>query len=364
MPSATTSLVPRGDDSLQRWLARPPKRLSLATLPTPVERCTALDRGRASVWVKRDDQSSPIYGGGKVRKLEYVLANPPHDGDTPVLSLGGTGSHHLLAVALFLAETGRTLHALTFDQVMTPHVRTGLAVLASLGTQFWHSRTRAGIPLAWLRYQLWQRPTRRGVYMPPGASDGLGGLGFVAAGQELATQIAAGELPHPGRIYVTGGSAGTSAGLAIGLAAAGIATHIRIISAVETIGFNRLMYTRMLAQIFTCMRKHGFDRGGRVGAFLREAGVTWSIDHSQVGPGYAVPTAAGKQALATASNGGLNLETTYTGKCVAAMLKELETIDGPVLFWNTHAANDLRPRIVEGWESKLPPVLARAVRLD
>ncbi|MGB1274823.1 MAG: hypothetical protein ACPG77_03655, partial [Nannocystaceae bacterium] len=199
-----------------------------------------------------------------------------------------------------------------------------------------------------------------------GLGDGLGGLGFVAAGQELATQIAAGELPHPGRIYVTGGSAGTSAGLAIGLAAAGVATHIRIISAVETIGFNRLMYTRMLAQIFTCMRKHGFDRGGRVGAFLREAGVTWSIDHSQVGPGYAVPTAAGKQALATASNGGLNLETTYTGKCVAAMLKELETeaIDGPVLFWNTHAANDLRPRIVEGWESKLPPVLARAVRLD
>ncbi len=328
-----------------------------------MERCQALDRGRARVWVKRDDLSSDIYGGGKVRKLEYVLANPPHNTDAPVLSLGGTGSHHLLAVALFLAPMGRTLHALTFDQVMTPHVRMGLSVLASLGTQFWHARTRTGLPLAWLRYQLFQRPTRRGVYMPPGASDGLGGLGFVAAGVELGRQIADGELPHPGRIYVTGGSAGTSAGLAIGLSIAGVATHIRIISAVETIGFNRLMYTRMLGQVFSCMRKHGFEARGRVGGLLREAGVTWSIDHSQVGPGYAVPTPAGKQAIAAAGRGGMQLETTYTGKCVAAMLHEFEAddVEGPVVFWNTHASNDLRPRVTPGWRDKLPPVLARAI---
>lgn len=356
-------MAPTDEHVLAPWLPHMPQRLSLAKLPTPVERCTALDRGRARVWVKRDDLSSDIYGGGKVRKLEYVLANSPHNTDAPVLTLGGTGSHHLLAVALFLAESGRTLHALTFDQVMTPHVRTGLAVLASLGTQFWHSRTRVGLPLAWLRYQLFQRPARRGVYMPPGASDGLGGLGFVAAGRELAQQIADGELPHPGRIYVTGGSAGTSAGLAIGLALCGIATHIRIISAVETMGFNRLMFGRLLGLIYSCMRKHGFAGRGRVSGLLREAGVSWSIDHSQVGPGYAVPTEAGRQAITVAGEGGLSLETTYTGKCVAAMLNELEgdDVEGPVLFWNTHAGNDLSPRIVAGWQQRLPPVLARAV---
>ena len=69
------------DVDLSPYLERSPRRLSLAQLPTPVQRVPGLDVGSAEVWVKRDDASSDIYGGGKVRKLEWVLANPPYDGD-------------------------------------------------------------------------------------------------------------------------------------------------------------------------------------------------------------------------------------------------------------------------------------------
>jgi 1-aminocyclopropane-1-carboxylate deaminase/D-cysteine desulfhydrase-like pyridoxal-dependent ACC family enzyme len=52
---------------------------ALASLPTPVEPWTELARqlGVRSLFVKRDDLSGEAYGGNKVRKLEFLLAEKP-----------------------------------------------------------------------------------------------------------------------------------------------------------------------------------------------------------------------------------------------------------------------------------------------
>jgi D-cysteine desulfhydrase len=355
--AATTAATTLG--GLERLLASPPARLRLARLPTPVERVPGLDVGGAEVWVKRDDASSEIYGGGKVRKLEWVLANPPFDGDQPILSVGGVGSHHLLALALFLRQQGRSLHALTFTQALTPHVRTNLAALVSSGARLWNVPTRALLPLAWLGYHVWRRPERMGVSMPAGASTPYGCLGFVEAGLELSAQVDAGRLPMPRTIFVTAGSAGASAGLALGLALAGRAVRLHLVSSVERWAFNGLMYRRMLGMAHRAMVRHGLPEphaaGGAAG-LLRRAGVEWSIDHSQVGGGYGVPTDAATQAVEDAGALGLRLETTYTAKCLAGMRRALaeRPVEGPVLLWNTHGSNDLTPHIREGWEAQCP----------
>ncbi|MBK8265986.1 MAG: pyridoxal-phosphate dependent enzyme [Nannocystis sp.] len=355
----------REDHGLGSRLSRPPPCLALATLPTPLERARWLDDG-AEVWVKRDDQSSALYGGGKVRKLEWLLASERFGGSGPIVSVGGIASNHLVALALFLQRTGRPLHALTFEQPLTPHGRMNLAALMSLGARFWHVRRRAALPWAWLGYQLWAKPVVRGEFMAPGASDGRGGLGFVEAGLELARQIAEGAAPRPGQIYITGGSAGAAAGLALGLAIAGVSTELRIVAAVERWGFNGLLLRRMLGQIFAELVAHGLGdslgRGG-VAGLLAGAGVTWSIDHTQVGPGYGAPTAAGAEAVRLAAQHGLHLETTYTGKCLAALRGDLRggRAQGPVIFWNTHAGADLRRWVKPGWEAALPQRLARRV---
>ncbi len=354
----------RAGHRLAGYLGAPPACLRLADLPTPVERAAWLGRGDVEVWVKRDDMSSTVYGGGKVRKLEWLLANPPFDGDQPILSIGGIGSHHLVALALFLRQLDRRLHALTFDQVVTPHVEANLATLISQGAELWDVQTRVALPVAWMAYHLWRRPKERGISMAPGASNGLGGLGFVAAGVEVAAQIDRGELPKPATVYITGGSAGSSAGLALGLALAGVGCHIRIVSAVERWSFNRLLFRRMLAQVAATLAIHGLDparlRGG-VRGLLADAGVTWSIDHAHVGGGYAVPTAEGRAAIAHAADHGLHLETTYTGKCFAGLQADLKRggVVGPVLLWNTHGSNDLRRCINLGWRARLPAGLNR-----
>jgi 1-aminocyclopropane-1-carboxylate deaminase/D-cysteine desulfhydrase-like pyridoxal-dependent ACC family enzyme len=355
--STTAATAPGG---LVRLLGSPPGRLDLARLPTPVERMPGLDVSGAEVWVKRDDASAELYGGGKVRKLEWVLANPPFHGDGPVLSVGGVGSHHLVALALVLRERGRSLHALTFTQTLTPHVRRNLAVLVSTGARLWNVASRARLPLAWLAYHGWRRPERKGVSMPAGASTAYGCLGFVEAGLELVAQVEAGLLPMPRTIFITAGSAGASAGLALGLGLAGRAAHLHLVSSVERWAFNGLLYRRMLGMAHRAMVRHGLPAehaaGGAMG-LLRRAGVTWHIDHSQVGGGYGVPTDAATRALEEAAAQGLRLETTYTAKCLAGMRQVLarHPVDGPVLFWNTHASQDLRPHVREGWEAACPP---------
>lgn len=358
-----TALRPRPDPAagpLAERLARPPARLALATLPTPIERAPWLDGPRTEVWIKRDDQTSLLYGGGKVRKLEWALANPPfhHDDErvaSPIVSMGGTGSHHLVALALFLGELGRELHGLVFTQPWTPHVVRNFAVLVSKNTRLWLTRTRLGLPIQWLAYRSWRSPERRGIDMGPGASTPLGCFGFVDAGLELAGQIAAGELPPPSDLYLACGSAGTAAGLALGLGLAGLRPRMHLVSSVEWWAFNRLLLDRKIAATWAALARHGLVDAPR-GASSVLAGIDLVIDHDEVGPGYGSPTIAALEEVDRARAHGLTLEATYTGKCVAALRRDGADAghSRTVLFWNTHGSNDLSRHIDPDWRSKSP----------
>ena len=68
---------------------------------TPLERWRV---GDVSLLIKRDDLTSPVVGGNKVRALELLLAGAPAHGT--LLTVGTTGSTHALAVAEFGRRLG------------------------------------------------------------------------------------------------------------------------------------------------------------------------------------------------------------------------------------------------------------------
>lgn len=311
---------------IQAHLKRVPPCVGWAQLPTPVQ---AWGAPYDHVWVKRDDQSHPRYGGSKVRKLEWLLADPRWS-QGPVLSVGAIGSHHLRALAEFLDLQDRRLHALVCPQVATLHAQRNLRRLLALKAQIHPMASRAHLPLAWLSYRL-GGPGPKANYLAAGGSDAVGLLAFVEAGLELAQQIQSKACPHPERIYIAAGTAGSVAGLAVGLRLAQCRTRIVAVSSVERVAFNRAMFLRKRWQCIQLLRGLGAQ-------IPQGSAIEVEITHAQLGGGYGVPTPSAEQAIAVAENAGLKLEPTYTGKVLAEILARESQAREPILFWNTHAS--------------------------
>src|SRR4051812_6441451 len=71
--------------------------LPLGRFPTPVARLPGLVAPSVELWIKHDDLSGTVYGGNKVRKLEFLLGEARARGARRLVTLGAIGSHHVLA---------------------------------------------------------------------------------------------------------------------------------------------------------------------------------------------------------------------------------------------------------------------------
>ena len=102
--------------------------VSLGKWPTPVQRMSKLEQrfDLPAFYVKRDDMSSDVYGGNKVRKLEFSLADALYKGCTRVMTVGAAGSNHVLATAVHGRRLGIRTTALLFDQPCALYVRRNL----------------------------------------------------------------------------------------------------------------------------------------------------------------------------------------------------------------------------------------------
>jgi 1-aminocyclopropane-1-carboxylate deaminase/D-cysteine desulfhydrase-like pyridoxal-dependent ACC family enzyme len=283
-----------------------------------VQRLTDLSQPGCEFWIKRDDLTSPRYGGNKVRKLEYVLGEARAQGKTELLTAGAAGSHHVLATTLFGKEHGFDVRAVLIGQPRSAHAEENLRAGLSLGLVA-HASRDALVPLALAR-----RYRRSTYFVQVGGSSVLGAMGYVDAARELATQVRAGQMPMPDIIVVTLGSGGTAAGLAAGLALEGMPTKVL---GVAVVGPTPLFvsYTHLLAR--RCLQ--GEAAKARRALHL-ETTTRW------LGQGYAHPTPEGERAVKIAAEAGVVLDSTYTGKSFAAALALVSRREaGVVLHWNT-----------------------------
>src|SRR5258708_27549011 len=78
--------------------------------PSPVHPLTRLSEelgGGVEIWAKREDCNSGLaYGGNKVRKLEYLVADALATGCDTLVSIGGVQSNHTRQVAAVAARLG------------------------------------------------------------------------------------------------------------------------------------------------------------------------------------------------------------------------------------------------------------------
>lgn len=298
------------------------------------------DAGIADLWIKRDDRTGEIYGGNKVRKLEWLLAEALARGHRTVLTTGALGSNHALATTIYAQSLGLRTHLVLIPQPVTDHVRRTLLLDHAYGATLHYAPTIAAarrIVIGLLVRGALRRD--RPYLVPTGGSSVVGTLGYVNAGLELAEQVAAGELPEPAAVVVPLGSGGTVAGLVAGLKLAGLATQVVAVRVTDLLPPSPAMLARLATRALA--------RLGSCGAAVPRLVVTpadFVVRSDWLGAGYGAVTPAATEARRrVAEREGLTLETTYGAKALAATLAlahETPWRDRPILFWHTYSSAD------------------------
>ena len=334
MPHPEPALF-RGFPELRAWLPCHP----IVAAPTPVAALPLAGLPEGLLFVKRDEHSSPLYGGNKPRKLEWILGAALARGSRRLVTTGGLGTHHGLATCILAREAGLRTTVVMVDQPVTAEVQHSLLLHAAWGAQLRWGRNVSGTAAQVLRtLAVATARGERPLLVPPGGSSASGQLGFVSAALELAEQVRAGELPEPAELYVSVGTGGTLAGLVAGLALAGLRTRVVGVLVTDILPPSPRKLARMASRALRGLHRRlpripRGDFGEGDFEFVR----------SQLGAGYGAATEAGRAAVAQAAGHGLRLETTYTGKCLAALIERTRARPpaGPVLFWNTFNAVDV-----------------------
>ncbi len=342
-------------------------RVALGELPTPVEPLSAVSRNLGSdteAWVKRDDRSSPVYGGNKVRTLEVLFGEARALGKRTLMATGAFGSNHALAVALHAPRAGFVPEALLFPQPLSLAAHQNLATLSWSGARLHALPHWSALPfgMGWFG-----RGPHAPYVMAPGGATPLGALGYVSAALELGQQIAAGQLPIPRRIIVGVGSTCTSAGLLVGLA---LAAHLKRGFSAETQPWLTSVRVspwpvtsrfRVLGLAVRAARLLHQLSNGALPLFSRATlGARFEIDGRYLGPGYGEPSAAGNEAEALWRRCNLPaLDGTYSAKAASRVVAGLRAAEpGPILFWSTKSSVPLPepdPSYAAERSTRVPP---------
>jgi len=299
--------------------------------------------GFGNLWVKRDDLSSPVYGGNKVRKLEFTLADARSRSRRTVITFGALGSNHVLATTVHGRRLGLSTVGVFVPQPVQEYLRRNVLCNQAAGCRIEYVRSRSGLAGRTLRLYLAERHP---YLLWMGGSSAPGVLGYVEAGLEIGAQVEAGLMPEPAYAFVPAGTGGTAAGLILGLALAGLRTRAVAVRVLERALVNEHVVALLARRAHALLSR----LDPTVPAVRVEAGSVLML-HDHAGSEYARFTAAGQRAVALARDlEGLRLEGTYSGKTLAGMtafLRDSVHRAAPVLFVDTHNSAPLEP-LMEG----------------
>jgi D-cysteine desulfhydrase family pyridoxal phosphate-dependent enzyme len=297
-------------------------RLSLLSGPTPVQELSRLRTtlgGGPRLLAKRDDAIPFGFGGNKVRKLEFAIAQALSEDADTVVTVGGIQSNHARATAAVAAKLG--LQCVLVLNGTPPIRATGNLLLAQLlGAQVEYIPSRAERAASCEQVVARLREEgRKPFFIPLGASTPTGALGFVAAVGELVEQQMV-----PDVIVHACSSGGTQAGLVAGAALHGLKTRIIGVSADDPAEQIAATVRHIIA---------GIDRFHMVHGEIE-------VDDTRVGEGYGIPTQESREAQELAAQTeALFVDHTYTAKALGALIAYIRegrfTEDQTVLFWHT-----------------------------
>lgn len=285
--------------------------------PTPIEAMPALSRALDStvnLYIKRDDLLPGTAGGNKTRKLEFCIADALEKSADTIITCGAVQSNHCRLTAAWSAKEGLNCHLILEERVEGSYKKEAsgnnflfelLDVksidVVSCGSDMMAEMTKKAEALS--------AQGKTPYIIPGGASNAIGALGYAACAEETMNQLNTLGLAIE-HIVVPSGSAGTHAGMVVGMT--GMNTNIPVsgvnVSRTKDVQ-EEIVYT--LAQELAAKLgiKAGVDRKDFV------------CFDQYVGPGYSIPTDSMVEAVKLfAKTEAILLDPVYSGKAAAGLI--------------------------------------------
>ncbi|EMB9114571.1 MULTISPECIES: D-cysteine desulfhydrase [Klebsiella] len=308
-------------------------RLELIGAPTPLEYLPRLsDHLGREIFIKRDDTTPLAMGGNKLRKLEFLAADALREGADTLITAGAIQSNHVRQTAAVAAKLGLHCVALLENPIGTRaenYLSNGNRLLLDL----FNTQIEMCDVLTDPAAQLDELATRieaqgyRPYVIPVGGSNALGALGYVESALEIAQQCE--DAVEISSVVVASGSAGTHAGLAVGLE--------QLMPQAELIG---VTVSRAVADQLPKVVALQQAVANSLELQAKADIILWD---DYFAPGYGTPNEEGMAAVKLlAQLEGILLDPVYTGKAMAGLIDGITQKrfkdEGPILFVHTGGA--------------------------
>lgn len=308
-------------------------RLELIGAPTPLEYLPRLsDHLGREIFIKRDDTTPLAMGGNKLRKLEFLAADALREGADTLITAGAIQSNHVRQTAAVAAKLGLHCVALLENPIGTRaenYLSNGNRLLLDL----FNTQVEMCDALTDPAAQLDELATRieaqgyRPYVIPVGGSNALGALGYVESALEISLQCE--DAVAISSVVVASGSAGTHAGLAVGLE--------QLMPQAELIG---VTVSRSVADQLPKVVALQQAVANSLELQAKAEIILWD---DYFAPGYGTPNEDGMAAVKLlAQLEGILLDPVYTGKAMAGLIDGITQKrfkdEGPILFVHTGGA--------------------------
>jgi D-cysteine desulfhydrase family pyridoxal phosphate-dependent enzyme len=333
--------------NVQALVALKPK-VSLGFFPTPFYKLERLsDLLGVSLYIKRDDFTGmSLFGGNKVRKLEYLLGDAIAKGCDTVFTYGATQSNHAMQTVTACRRVGLTpiLYLNAYVQPDENDIRSNMLLDRILGAETHivegtdgetESDTEARCFALGREHAARLEAQGHKCYdIPLGGASLIGSTAFIDGYREMQSQCEQLGV-EPDYVFTATGTGGTLAGITAGHHLMNARAKV-IAVAVSRKAPEYESKTASLAN--ECLKWLGSD--------ARVSADDITVDRDYFAPGYEQPNEAATEAIRLlARTEGLFIDPVYTGKAFAGLLGHIRggkvAPGSTVVFWHTGGATAL-----------------------
>lgn len=323
-------------------------RLDLCFLPTPFYKLENMSKYLGiNLYIKRDDFTGKnLFGGNKMRKLEYLLGKAKKQGCKYIFTYGATQSNHAMQTAAAALANGMT-PVLYLSAIVEPKkndLRSNFLLDKIFGARVYlvgvkdsesfQDVTNRSLLLGLKHIKKLERGKEKCYNIPMGGANHIGSTGFIKAFIELQEQLNSMKIDAD-YLYHATGSGGTLAGLAAGKKLINSNVKIHSIAVLDA--------DKNYKNNVVCMANKSLSW---IKSDLKVSKDDFSISRDYFAPGYECPNKKSTKAIKLlAQKEGLLVDPVYTAKALAGLIDHVKNGKIPknsnVVFWHTGGATAL-----------------------